>query len=114
MPNLWSGVVTGDTPAKPAVRVRIDRVNALIGMTIETCEMVSILQRLQCTVISEGASLLGGGGEPVDWALAEVAPRTQTASIDDPSRAKFFMNFPLILRPSKQLFNHRFSKLSAD
>ncbi len=47
-----------DAPAKPPVSVRIGRVSAVIGMTIASAEIVSILQRLQCTVVEVGASLL--------------------------------------------------------
>ncbi len=60
-PDTQIGPITDaniDMPAKPAVIVRVARVNALIGTTIETNEMVRILQRLQCSVAEHGASLL--------------------------------------------------------
>ena len=51
-------VATMTIPVRQAVKVRIARVNAMIGVNIEPATMLNILKRLQCTVVEEGASLL--------------------------------------------------------
>ncbi|MCE2989935.1 MAG: phenylalanine--tRNA ligase subunit beta [Nitrosomonadaceae bacterium] len=48
----------GTLPTRAPIRVRAAQVNALIGMQIQTTEMVEILQRLNCTVSAKGDELM--------------------------------------------------------
>jgi phenylalanyl-tRNA synthetase beta chain len=49
---------TGELPIRAAVRVRVARVNAVIGMTIPSATMAEILARLQCKVVTEDGVFL--------------------------------------------------------
>ena len=44
---------TGELPLRAAVRVRVSRVNSIIGMNIPSATMAEILTRLQCKVVTE-------------------------------------------------------------
>ena len=48
----------GELPLRPAVRVRPQRVEQLIGMQIPVKDMIAMLQRLQCTVSTEPGALI--------------------------------------------------------
>ncbi len=48
----------GNLPARPAVRVRPQRANVLIGIAIPVATMKDILTDLQCTIAEEGGELL--------------------------------------------------------
>jgi phenylalanyl-tRNA synthetase beta chain len=49
---------TGELPLRVPVRVRVARVNSIIGMNIESATMMEILTRLQCRVASEDGAFL--------------------------------------------------------
>jgi phenylalanyl-tRNA synthetase beta chain len=48
----------GELPARPAVRVRPERVIRLIGMEIAVNDMIGSLTRLQCNVVEAGTELV--------------------------------------------------------
>ena len=49
---------TGELPLRAPVRVRVARVNSIIGMNIESATMAEILTRLQCKVVTEDGAFL--------------------------------------------------------
>ena len=49
---------TGELPLRAPVRVRVARVNSIIGMNIESATMAEILARLQCKVVTEDGAFL--------------------------------------------------------